>query len=63
MKAKGYFCKHLQIIYTYYIYTIFMCVKINHDIEGTRNLPLKFGQNLVTNCLDIPDMDKCRQDK
>ena len=32
-------------------------------IEGTRNLPLKFGQNLVTNCWDIPDMDKCRQDK
>ena len=26
-------------------------------------LPLKFGQNLVTNSCDIPDMDKCHQDK
>ena len=31
--------------------------------NGPRNLPLKFGQNQVTNSWDIPDVDKCRQDK
>ena len=30
--------------------------------DGPRNLPLKFGQNLVNNSWDIPDMDKCRQE-
>ena len=25
---------------------------------GPRNLPLKFGQNWVSNSFDIPDMDK-----
>ena len=34
------------------------CVK-----DGPRNLTLKFGQNLVSNRWDIPDMDKCYQDK
>ena len=27
------------------------------------NLPLKFGQNRVSNSWDIPDMDKCQLDK
>ena len=31
--------------------------------DGPRNLLLKFGQNQVSNSWDIPDMDKCRQDK
>ena len=31
--------------------------------DGHRNLPLKFGQNRVSISWDIPDMDKCRQDK
>ena len=28
-----------------------------------RNLPLKFCQNHVSNCGDIPDLYKCRKDK
>ena len=28
-----------------------------------RSLLLKFGQNRLCKCWDIPDMDKCRQDK
>ena len=31
--------------------------------DGSRNLPLKFGQNLVSNSLDIPGTDKCCRDK
>ena len=31
--------------------------------NGHRKLTLKFGQNQVTNSLDIVDMDKCHQDK
>ena len=31
--------------------------------NGPRNLSLKFGKNRVSNSWDIPDMDKCRQDK
>ena len=31
--------------------------------DGSRNLPLKFSQNQVSNTWDIPYMDKCRQDK
>ena len=27
------------------------------------NLPLKFGQNKISNSWDIPDIDKCHQDK
>ena len=30
---------------------------------GPRNLHLKFGKNQVSNTWDIPDMDKCYQDK
>ena len=30
--------------------------------DGPRILPLKFGQNWVSNSWDIPDMDKCCQD-
>ena len=28
-----------------------------------KSLPIKFGQNQVSNSWDTPDMDKCRQDK
>ena len=31
--------------------------------DGPRKLTLKFGQNRVSNSLDIADMDKCCQDK
>ena len=31
--------------------------------EGSRNVPLKFGQNRVSNSWDIINMNKCRQDK
>ena len=31
--------------------------------EGPRNLHLKFGQNRVSISWNIPDMDKCLQDK
>ena len=31
--------------------------------DGPTNLPLKFGQNGVSNSWDIPHMDKCRKDK
>ena len=31
--------------------------------DGRRNLPLKFGQNRISNRWDIPNMDKCCQDK
>ena len=31
--------------------------------DGPRNLHLKFGLNHVRNIWDIPDMDKCHQDK
>ena len=31
--------------------------------RGSPELPLKFGQNLVSNSWDITYMDKCRQDK
>ena len=31
--------------------------------DGPRNLSLKFGQNLISNRWDIPDMDKCHHDK
>ena len=31
--------------------------------DGPRNLPLKFRQNRISNKWDIPNMDKCRQDK
>ena len=31
--------------------------------DGPRNLLLKFGQNLISNSWDIPDMDKCPHDK
>ena len=31
--------------------------------DRPRNLPLKFGQNWVSNSWDIPNVDKCRQDK
>ena len=34
-----------------------------HVKDGPRNLPLMFGQNQVRNSWDIPDMEKCRQDK
>ena len=34
-----------------------LCVK-----DGPRNLPLKFGQNRVSNSWDITDMDKCCKD-
>ena len=30
--------------------------------DGPKNLPLKFGQNWVSNNWDIADMDKPRQD-
>ena len=31
--------------------------------DGPRNLPLKLGQNRVSNTWYIPDMDKCHKDK
>ena len=31
--------------------------------EGSRNVPLKFGQNQVSNSWDITNMDKCCQGK
>ena len=31
--------------------------------KGSRNLPLKLDHHRVSNSWDIPDMDKCRQDK
>ena len=31
--------------------------------DGPRDLPLKFGQNRVSNSGYIPDMDKCPLDK
>ena len=32
-------------------------------LDVPRKLPLKFHQNRVSNSQDIPDMDKCHQDK
>ena len=40
-----------------------MSLWLEYIQDGPRNLPLKFGQNQVSNSWDIPDMDKCRQDK
>ena len=37
--------------------TVFFCK------DGPMNLLLKFGKNRVSNSWDIPDMDKCHQDK
>ena len=39
--------------------------KCDHDSwnRGSQELPLKFGQNWVSNSWDITYMDKCRQDK
>ena len=36
-------------------------VPMTFVIYGLRNLPLKFGQNRISNSWDIPDMEKCCQ--
>ena len=38
------------------------CYSLVYVQDCPRNLPLKLGQNRVSNSWDIPDMDKCRKD-
>ena len=62
LNFNGNFCLDEHFFQQNFVVVKFLW-QLEYVQDGPRNLPLKFGQNQVSDSWNVPDMDKCCKDK